>query len=129
MLRMLRGLVACLSLLAYLLSHTHVNLALARCTFPSKSSSRAETETGQKAAPRCLHCHHRGASADVRPGGKTQEQDHDSSAPRCPSDPSCPCCPSDQSNCPVPGGCALCSISKAPCVTSLPLVEPFAGPT
>ncbi len=120
-------LVSCLSLVAYLLANTHLNLALAACAPPActgKAANKAEDETDTKPATnKCQHCaKHNPASPHKEIQAKGKLAQHDPACPGCPdcpSGPSCPCCPHQDPSCPVPGGCALCNIAKAPCLTPL----------
>ncbi len=121
-------LVSCLSLVAYLLANTHLNLALAACVPPAHTcqagheASTKPTET-KPAKSKCRHCAKQKASAPDSPStGKTKPAQHDpscSGSPDWPSGPSCPCCPRQDRSCPVPGGCAMCNIAKALCLAPL----------
>jgi hypothetical protein len=66
-------------------------------------------------------------------GSSSSTQKHGSepcpAAPDSPAGPSCPCCPKDPQGCPIPGGCAMCSIAKAPCVAPVPSTESTLSPT
>lgn len=123
-------LVSCMSLVAYLLSNTHLHLAFAGCTHSSCAAKTAEkpTEKSKPVTTKCKHC----AKQQQPTSEKGQTKDHDPNCPGCPDcpfGPSCPCCPNGNHPCPVPGGCAMCSVAKAPCLTVALSCDPFLGAT
>jgi hypothetical protein len=123
-------LVSCLSLVAYLLSSTHLKLAIAVGAPSRQDTQNAYLEPGETepATPRCKHCARcRAETSPTQPAeGKQPIQRHDSDCPDFPFGPSCPCCPGGDHTCPVPGGCSMCSIAKEPCLTPLPAPAPLA---
>src|ERR1041384_393337 len=113
-------LVTLLSLAAYLLSDTHVSLALSVPAFNRTRAAGAESTTAQKPSTEyssstsaarkssrsgCCHCAKKKTvterSKEKNPVGPL--------APAHRHDSPCPCCPSDPVNhsCPCPDGCAL----------------------
>jgi hypothetical protein len=98
------SLVACVSLVAFLAANTHAGMAIA---------AHFEGHLPQAA---CTHgCDHQEVDDDA-------DHEHFPGGSPC-TDPDCPDCPKDPSapKCPCPGGCALCSIAKVPCLTVGPL--------
>jgi hypothetical protein len=137
-------LVACLSLVAYLLTHTHAGLALHIPIHPKKdpSTSRAEDSNENAVQPPadcfdCPHCAKRArlaaANAAKKPNRRAEVQNTSAPPARqgeskesnssCPDNPGDP----DRPTCPCPEGCAMCSVAKTPCVTAnLLLPQPVA---
>lgn len=129
-------LIACFSLLAYLFANTHAQLVLASCR-AAQSSHDAKTE---KPAGCCAHCEkhtsptRKQGTANTSPTRKrgsvntsstrergtfnNNDRPSDMSPADVPSAPVCPCCPNDGRDCSLPGGCALCSVAKAPCMNA-----------
>jgi hypothetical protein len=102
MLLLRKRLVALVTLAAYLLANTHTVWGFA-------ISSRSTTATVAKGPSKrtcCRHCQARVASRQI--STKPAEDSFNTPTPQAPA---CPCCPD---SCPVPGGCALCSIAKTP---------------
>lgn len=129
-------LVACTSLVAYLVANTHLNLALAAYVAAPPRLPATETTDSASEAPvtasRCKHCAQRVAATKSEQPTKSCQQQHDQSCPGCPDcpfGPGCPCCPKGPQGCPTPGGCAMCSVAKAPCLEQIPSVEGTASPT
>ena len=122
--RQLLRLVSCMSLVAYFLANTHLNLVFAAfakptCCAGTEATNSTGGESKENKPRKCKHCAQRDAS-DEAPTDKKQPKNHDSNCPGCPDSPlghSCPCCPQGDHSCPVPGGCAMCTIAKAPCLT------------
>jgi hypothetical protein len=124
-------LVASVVVVAYFLANTHASLVIdAHLQSHASSgavpdSQTAETPHGQKhddECPHCSHCNEREhgtertcAHAD---DGSQGSQTSRSNCPDGPAGSECPCCPNgpSESTCPCPGGCALCSVAKIPCV-------------
>ena len=120
-------LVSLLCLSAYLLANTQANLALdylLRSQVPTCQPS--ETTPAEESTPKAKQCKH---CTQV-----SEESSNENTPPCAPSnsparpckpcdDSSCPCCPNEHhpKDCPCPGGCALCSVAKAPCLTPLTL--------
>lgn len=117
--RRLRVLVSLLCLVAYLFSNTHLNQALALFATRNGPDATATKETDAPSPRKCKHCAKRATSTCATPvtAGKDHHPNDDAA---CPHDLSCPCCPEKGHQCPVPGGCSLCSIAKAPWLTPLP---------
>lgn len=116
-------LVACVSLGVYLLANTHASFALerfVRSQIPAKRmTDPLPSEPSEESAPKPSKCKHCSKSTD----DQTEEQSpctSDGPTPPC-DDPSCPCCPNDHNGkqCPCPGGCAMCSVAKAPLLTPI----------
>ena len=107
-------LVSLLSLVAYLLVNTHLNLALGSFALGSPAESHGPAEANESKPAQCKHCAQKAKSENPPP---TED--------RVPSD-GCPCCPTDQGSCPIPGGCAMCSIAKAPCLNAILWIEVLA---
>jgi len=125
--RRLLRLVSCACLAAYALTNTHVNLAWSQYLRSRPAADQASPNTDSRPSC-CKNCANRGKA------GKPTTEHKQSSAPGQqspdrPGVPNCPCCPGDHS-CPMPGGCSICSIAKAPCLTEAPalaLAETHAG--
>lgn len=118
-------LVSLLSVVVYLFANTQASFALDHwirtvlMTY-TQSAESAPTEESKPKPRKCKHC--------------TTEENPEESVP-CPSpcapkgpskpcnEPLCPGCPNDYDpmHCPCPGGCALCSVAKAPCLTPIDL--------
>ena len=113
-------LVSVICLAAYLLANTHASMAM-ESWLRSQAKQRAAVATvegeAQSEPKKCKHC----SQKPEQDGNKNQQSSPDSQdCPNGPCDDSdCPCCPNDshQKGCPCPGGCALCSVAKAPCLT------------
>jgi hypothetical protein len=117
--RRLLRLVSCFCLAAYALTNTHVNLAWSQYLQFRRAADRESSQNDAKPSC-CKHCANRGKAGKPAPEHKQpsapdqESQDH-------PGAPNCPCCPADHS-CPMPGGCSMCSVAKAPCLTEAPTV-------
>jgi hypothetical protein len=119
--RRLLHLIAWLSVAAYFLTNTHANLMIAAALnrpacqeVPSSGSSK-----------KCQHCQNK-AAVPQSPSGTSSCP----VSPDQPFEPGCPCCPLGDQPCSVPGGCAMCSVAKTPCVGCMlltHLVAPFLG--
>lgn len=127
-------LVSCLSLVAYLLANTHLNLAIAWCAHssPGKSESRNPSD-GPKPTSKCKHCSQSTDPVTESKNSKpSQPKPHDPNCPGCPEcpiGPNCPCCPAGgDHSCPVPGGCAMCSVAMAPWLGPLPSIDSCVPP-
>src|SRR5262245_6871825 len=109
-----KRLVALVTLTAYLLANTHAVWAFALS--PRSTSATAKAPSKRTC---CRHCQARAANPQV-----PAKPDQDSYNTPAPQAPACPCCPD---SCPVPGGCALCSIAKTPVaavgIAPLPAVQ------
>jgi hypothetical protein len=101
MLLLRKRLVALVTLATYLLANTHAVWGFAL-------SPRSTTATAKASSKRtcCPRCQARAANAHA-PANPTQDAFNTPTR----QSPACPCCPD---SCPVPGGCALCSIAKTP---------------
>lgn len=104
-------LVACVSLGAFLAANAYAGMASAahfRLTSPPTDTTCPKPDDEQHAlADDCdceSCCHH---------AETPRSREH---APCCPDCPKGPCSP----ECPCPGGCALCSIAKVPCLLASP---------
>ena len=120
-------LVACVSLVAFLVTNTHAGTSFAAHLLA------AHSELG--------HSHEAASvkhSASAQQEGKPERPDcrHNSGADGdqddCPCGPSCPDCPKGPCGpkCPCPGGCALCNVAKVPHVVPvacLPASSPCLG--
>lgn len=117
--RALLRLMSLLSLCAYLLANTHASFALDYMIRSQPRSAHvpemAPTDETTPTPRKCRHCN---------PVPEETSNDTTSQPSSCPTDrpcndSSCPCCPNqhDPKDCPCPGGCALCSVAKAPCLT------------
>ncbi len=108
-------LIGWLGLVALLGPHLPATVALVACCTGGVPDRHAEPRTsGTVAATGCKHCAKKAlARARAAPASALR--------PACPG--SRPCCPL----CPVPGGCALCNLTKVPCLVP-PLVFPAADP-
>jgi hypothetical protein len=116
-------LVGAVSLAAYLLANTNASAAVNHWMhkqFPrtAEVASPAYEATSEKPKKCTKGC--------CKPNETQTTQDAEPSPPPAPvrqkqnSDkPVCPCCPNDseEKHCPCPGGCALCSVGKAPLLT------------
>src|SRR5581483_5195039 len=110
-------LVAVFTLMAYLLANTHLNVAFAICASLRTAPKSAVQQGAKPETPRttCKHCAKKAGSLGEASPGSEKPKQHDPSCPGCPdcshghSCPTCPCCPSDGKDCPIPGGCAMCS--------------------
>jgi len=122
-------LVALVSLAAYFIANTNASLAI-QSYLPNQATKTAEVSaaTQKGCSESNEHC------KDCCQSGETEstESDHaPSPLPTCPNggnsdESSCPCCPKDsnEKSCPCPGGCVLCSVAKAPCLTpSAPILD------
>jgi hypothetical protein len=117
-------LVSCLCLVAFLAANTHANVALAalvrgRLITPARPvPARADTCKGRPKAPAtgCKHCARKAARAAAHAVPTPRCEERCPCGPSCPDCPKGPCCPEN----PCPGGCALCSVAKAPSLPSLP---------
>lgn len=126
--RRLLRLISCVCMVAYALTNTHVNLAWSQYVqlrpVVQEASSTDESERSG-----CKHCAKRGKA--TKPAtGQQQCPKPSSEHPACPDSPGCPGCPCGDHSCPIPGGCSMCSVAKAPCLTDSPTVntgEPLAG--
>lgn len=114
-------LISCVSLGAYLLANTHASFALERLVrshVPAKTPTE-QLPTEQESASKPSACKHCCKQTE----NQSEEQSPcNSEGPTQPCDtPSCPCCPGDQDGkqCPCPGGCAMCSVAKAPLLTPI----------
>lgn len=130
-------LVACVSLVAFLVANTHAGTALAahllaahselghaRDAAAAKHPASAQQEVKPE-RPGCCHGQkHTNRAGDGSEG--VGDQDDCPCAPSCPDCPKGPCGP----KCPCPGGCALCNVAKIPHVApvaSLPASAPCLG--
>jgi hypothetical protein len=125
-----KRLIACASLVVYLLANTHVNLAIGSHVEPARESTSAPTPAQQNGGENplppedlvseCPHCAKRLKEAAEQRKAKTDKKcsasERENSDPSLPDD--CPCCPKTPGapSCPCPGGCALCSVAKVPCL-------------
>lgn len=111
-------LVSLLSLCVYLLANTQASFALDywirsqihEVAPPEPASTDESTPQSRK----CKNC------TRVSEGNSDQQAPNSSNRPCKPcNDSSCPCGPNEHhhKDCPCPGGCALCSVAKAPCLT------------
>lgn len=133
-------LVSGLSLVAYLLTQTHANQVLAglgrSCAAVGRSCAAAVTTMTpadqQSTARPCQHCARQAAAGKSERPTAPPADSHaptypDSSEhPFAPGVP-CPGCPCGDQTCPMPGGCAMCSVAKAPCLTAPPTAD-WAAP-
>lgn len=116
-------LVTLVSLAAYFLANTNASFAIdywLRCQTVKKAEVSTSSEVLPAETPtKCKHCckpgETDGSSPSPAPSQDCEDRDCDPA--------SCPCCPEDSGKhrCPCPGGCALCSVAKAPCLTSINL--------
>lgn len=114
-------LLSCVCLGGYLLANTHASFALerlARGQLPTKAKSepvRTKEEPATKPS-KCKHC----CKASENQSEEQSPCKSDQPTQPC-DDPSCPCCPGDNDgkHCPCPGGCAMCSVAKAPLLTPI----------
>lgn len=131
-------LVACLTLAAYLLTNlsfgmtagVHVLAGLpfrgrtcshtATNTTPSTLEALAHEATGETPKQRC--CCKKGSQVPAPTDPSILDRVEGPCSPSSCPDPTCPC-----HSCPIPGGCAYCSVSKVPCCSSTHLL-PFAFP-
>lgn len=114
-------LISVLCMAAYLLANTNVSFALeAWMRGKVVNVSQAPPDKSEERASKSRKCK-RCSTCQIEPDQEAERQ----SSPRedhrkgnC-QESSCPCCPQDsgQKRCPCPGGCALCSVAKAPCLT------------
>lgn len=115
-------LISCVSLGAYLLANTHASFALehlARSHSPMNSGSNPVTSDEEKSTPKTPKCKH---CCMVTEDSSEEQTPCSSDSPTRPcEDPSCPCFPNehDGKQCPCPGGCAMCSVAKAPLLTPI----------
>jgi hypothetical protein len=67
---------------------------------------------------KCKHCN--SVRDEVQGAPSSQSKQSSTPCPPC-NDSSCPCSPGEHrpKDCPCPGGCAFCSVAKAPCMTPL----------
>lgn len=118
--RSLRRLMAWAGLVAILASDPHAVAAIASLSAPPACScSRAEGQAARSAevpdcpegsaSCQCGHC----AKCDARSEAGDQACTVDAGGPDD-GQPGCPGRPS----CPIPGGCALCCVSKVPCLAA-----------
>jgi hypothetical protein len=129
-------LVACLSLAVYLFGNTPASLAISIHLQSVPPLVEQEPQSSSPNGPSddvsscCKHCAKLRGKVTAEPHSEGPEHGSDhSSCPSCPEGPmdsSCPCCPKGPP-CPLPGGCALCSVAKVPCLaapllTMLPLL-------
>ena len=132
--RLALRLVSSICLMTYLFANAHLDLAFqvfswseCQCT---SGNSMTGVESDEPAHPQCKHwediclvaagCRHQ----FIDPSGES-----DFTCPPCSdgrSDTSCPCCPNvpAKHSCPCPGGCAMCSVAKAPCLDSVAIFFP-----
>lgn len=113
-------LIALFTLTAYFVANTHAGLAIGACLPVAAEKS---SEANQRKSSPCSHCAKRTTATIQLPQGIVV------SSRECTNDfgcHSCPCCPKSPSGspCPMPGGCAFCSVAKVPMVT--PDVRDFA---
>jgi hypothetical protein len=114
-------LIVFVSLASYLLANTNLNVVAAAGIRLLGSQFLASDEatpirskgTGRK-NHRCKHC--RGCE---QVPASTTSKTPDERTPR-----GCPCCPTGSDGCPIPGGCAMCNVAKAPCLTMHPSCDP-----
>ena len=118
-------LVACVSLVAILVAPSHAGMAAARLLTAPPSAGHPSAPAHGEPHPSdgestCASCCH-GAVGHCRAAAAPRDQS------RTPCDPDCPHCPRGPfpPKCPCPGGCALCSVAKVPCLFSAPC---FASP-
>ena len=121
--RFCRYLVVLVSLAAYFLANTNASLAL-DYWLRSQAATKADVATSTEETPaethkKCKHCCKPGETEGFSPSPSTSQDCDDTDCDRS----SCPCCPDDANKhrCPCPGGCALCSVAKAPCLTPINL--------
>lgn len=115
-------LVSVVSLAAYLLANTNVSFAMdiwVRHLAKNAQSAAAASEKGTSGASKCKHCSQNEARSSTTVDQSSDCQDCHNG----PCDDRCPCCPDEpgKHKCPCPGGCALCSNAKVPCVSPLSL--------
>ena len=128
-----RRLMTWAGLVAILASNPHAIAAIASLSAPPAGCcSRAEGQAARSAeVPDCGDCPSackcgRCAECDARseadaPASTVDAGGPDGGPPRCPGHPSCP----------IPGGCALCCVSKVPCLAahdSEPAPAPAVAP-
>lgn len=107
-------LVSCVSLTAYLLANTGASFAL-EAWIPSLA--KRDNLGVAQSPPRKCTCSE-GRERRNAPCESCREcQKRNCPGRSCPSCPNQPC----QKDCPCPGGCALCSVAKAPCLTPIDL--------
>lgn len=109
-------LVGFLAVGAYLLANSHANVVFAFFGQQNKCDFTHQHET----TPGCQHCA-APASEDTDADNCQPEQTCAEGCPGCL--PPGHGCPQDGQKCPVPGGCALCNMAKAPCLTLLPIAD------
>jgi hypothetical protein len=124
-------LIGCVALATYLLANSHASLLagfLHRAHLDS--APLASAESSQPTSGRCCpHCTHRPEQDTTPSRNDSQVPRHDHEEEPCdPTCPGCPICPVNDS-CPCPGGCALCSVTKAPCLDHQLIVAPIMVPT
>lgn len=121
--RRLLRLMSCVCMVAYALTNTHVNLAWSQyIQFQPVAQDAVSTSDPEPAG--CKHC----ASRNKPSATASEQQRSKKPSSDCPDDPAapnCPCCPNGDHSCPIPGGCSMCSVAKAPCLTEAP--SPSAG--
>jgi hypothetical protein len=106
-----------LGLAAFLVANLPTTVALAACFAPAVPECHAKPPVTVAASTCCKHCAKK-ALARSRVASAAAVR------PPCPaSHPGCPECPF----CPVPGGCALCNLTKVPCLAP-PLLFLVAEP-
>jgi hypothetical protein len=119
--RMWLRLISCVCLSAYLLANTHASFALesaVRTYCPAKCAPKMDisAEEATPTTPKCKHC----CKVTKESSDEQVPCSSDNPTPPC-DEPSCPCCPNDRDGkqCPCPGGCAMCSVAKAPLPTTI----------
>lgn len=97
----------------------HLRPDAARPDAPPEERAACPVST-TTATAKCQHCVKKAKPATpAEPGPALQQK-------QCPCGPSCPGCPEGPS-CPVPGGCALCNLTKVPCLPPAPSGAAPAG--
>src|ERR1019366_2733777 len=84
--------------------------------------SQTKVTAADEPAPKARKCKHCSSTEDRAEQTCTSGLSRKGGTPSKPcNDSSCPCCPNEHgpNDCPCPGGCALCSVTKAPCLTPL----------
>lgn len=129
-------LISCVSVVALLLANTHAGTAVSAFLREAPSQPRADggTDRPGKSAPEgtesrpssgCKHCTNRArAAAAVSRSERAGKNASTWSGPASHNDgveEPCPCCPKGPS-CPIPGGCAMCSVAKTLCTNLLPVL-------
>jgi hypothetical protein len=120
--RRLLRLVSSVCMVAYALTNTHVNLAWSQYVQAKHAATNHTSADDSK--PGCKHC----CSHDKPGTSDSEQQQSPKPCSDCPEGPDCPCCPNGDHSCPIPGGCSMCSVAKASCLTETPVTQPISAP-